>query len=255
MREGARLTKSTSGEPNFALMKRYQRLLGSLMYVTLQTRPDTMFPIGQLMRYASNPDDSHMRELIHLLRFFRPTIDKGIVFQALPEDENEEDEDIRRFKRLGVIQGYVDADFGGDVDTRRSATGYIFTLAQGPISWISKLQSTVSLSTCEAEYTAISIAGREALWLASMLESMEFGGVRPMKIFTDSEPALKLANNAQKHSRSKHIDIRVHWIRDAIQKGDIELQYISTDEMIADALTKALLKVKFDQHAKAMGVE
>ena len=255
MREGAHLSKSTSEEPNFTLMKRYQRLLGSLMYITLQTRPETSYSVGHLMRFASNPDDSHMRELTHLLRYFRPTIDKGIVFQALPEDENEEDEEIRNFKRLGTLKGYVDADFGGDLDTRRSTTGFIFTLGGGPISWVSKLQTTVSLSTCEAEYTAISIAGREALWLANLLESMGFGGVRPMAIYTDSEPAMKLAKNAQMHARSKHIDIRMHWIRDAIQNGDIELHYLSTEEMIADTLTKPLPKVKFDQHAKAMGVE
>ncbi|GFF71283.1 copia protein [Aspergillus udagawae] len=122
-----------------------------------------------------------------------------------------------------------------------------------PILWASKLQSVVSLSTCEAEYTAIVHAVKEAIWLTYLLKDISFGSVRPMQINTDSQPGMDLAHNAQFHACSKHIDINCHWIRDAIVKKQVFLQHFSLDKMIADLMTKPLGSLKFDQFFKALG--
>ncbi|KAF7164704.1 hypothetical protein CNMCM5623_009117 [Aspergillus felis] len=136
--------------------------------------------------------------------------------------------------KLGIVVGYVDADYAGCIDTRRSTTGYVFMFGNGPISWASKLQSVVSLSTCEAEYTAIVHAAKEAIWLTYLLED--------------------ITHNAQFHARSKHIDINCHWIREAIVKKQVFLQHLSSDKMIADLMTKPLGRLKFDQFFKALGL-
>jgi hypothetical protein len=152
-----------------------------------------------------------------------------------------------------VFIGYVDADYAGCIDTRRSTTGYVFTFGSGSISWASKLQSVVSLSTYEAEYTAIVHAAKEAIWLTYLLEDIGFGSVRPMRINTDSQPAMNLAHNAQFHARSMHIDINCHWIRDAIVKKQVFVQHFSLDKMIADLMTKPLSRLNLDQFFKALG--
>ncbi|KAF7184799.1 hypothetical protein CNMCM7691_006602 [Aspergillus felis] len=247
MEEGARLVKSDQPVGHdLELKERYGAGVGSVMYPMLQTRPDTAFAVGKLARYTANPDKTHYKHLIHLIRFFRRTLDIGIVYK--PHDAK----DVMH--KLGIVVGYVDADYAGCIDTRRSTTGYVFMFGNGPISWASKLQSVVSLSTCEAEYTAIVHAAKEAIWLTYLLEDISFDGVRPMQINTDSQPAMDLAHNAQFHARSKHIDINCHWIREAIVKKQVFLQHLSSDKMIADLMTKPLGRLKFDQFFKALGL-
>lgn len=114
-------------------------------------------------------------------------------------------------ERIGVVRGFSDADFAGCNDMRKLTTGWVFMFVNGPISWTSKLQTTVSLSTCEAEYYALLAAGKEAMWLLFLLEELGFYRVMPIEIRTDSEPAMKLAiNNIQLNTRTKHIDIACH---------------------------------------------
>jgi hypothetical protein len=183
---------------------------------------------------------------MRVLYYLREHPDYGITIQA----HNKADDT----SRLGKVVGYVDADFAGDHDNRRSTTGILFMLANAPISWSSKLQPTVSMSTCEAEYTAIAAAGREAIWIMNVLKDMGFQGVEPMTIYTDSESAIKLSINQQFHARTKHIDVQSHWIREAIANGKIRLEYKRTSDMLADVLTKALGRVKFEEMIKALNM-
>ncbi|GMP35489.1 hypothetical protein CsSME_00007899 [Camellia sinensis var. sinensis] len=137
------------------------------------------------------------------------------------------------------LEGYVDSDYAGDLDKRRSTTGYLFTLAKGPVSWRSTLQSTVALSTTEAEYMAVTEAFKEAMWLHGLIEDL---GIvqKHVEVFCDSQSAICLAKNQVHHARTKHIDVRFHFIREIVNEGDILLQKIGTADNPADMLTKHL---------------
>ena len=139
----------------------------------------------------------------------------------------------------GLIDGYVDADFGGDVDTQRSTTGFIFSLYGGPISWRSILQPITALSTTEAEYIRLTEATKEVIWLKGLLTEMGLTQ-EAIRVHCDSQSALLLAQNSVYHARTKHIDIRYHQIRELVEDGEVELVKVHTKENPADALTKVL---------------
>ena len=171
------------------------------------------------------------------LRYIKGTIDVGLVFEM---DSTGKQDCI----------GYVDSDYAGDLDKRRSTTGYVFTFSQAPVSWRSTLQSTVALSTTEAEYMAMTEAMKEAIWLQGLLDDL---GVDQdlLKINCDSMSAIYLAKNQVYHARTKHIDVRFHFVREILDEGDIELLKIHTSENPADMLTKVVSGVKF-AHCEAL---
>ena len=151
------------------------------------------------------------------------------------------------------MEGYSDADYAGDSDTRRSTTGFVFILNGGAISWNSRLQPTVAVSTTEAEYMASAQAVREALWLKKLLG--DFGiKVGAMPIYTDSQGALKLLKHPIASIRSKHIDVIHHFARERVSRKEVCFAYCSTDEMVADCFTKPLPVSKFMFCLSGMGV-
>ena len=150
--------------------------------------------------------------------------------------------------------GYSDADWGGDADNRHSTTGNLFLMAGGAISWLSKKQAVVALSTSEAEYIALSLATQEAVWLKRLLTELRVPN-QPVVLMEDNQGAIAIAKNPIAHSRTKHIDIRYHYIREALQDGEINLLYCPTDEMTADLLTKLIPKGKFEKLWSAMGMQ
>ena len=141
--------------------------------------------------------------------------------------------------------GYSDADWAGDVNDRKSTSGYVFKLSGAAISWRSKKQSCVALSTAEAEYIALASATQESVWLQELLSSMKETIVKPATIFEDNKSAICLAKNPQYHGRAKHIDIKHHFIRQRVQDGDIKLEFCKSEDMIADMLTKGLSSYQF----------
>lgn len=143
-----------------------------------------------------------------------------------------------------MCTGYVDADYDGQIERRRSTTGYVFTLAGGPISWRSTLQSTVALSSTEAEYMAVTEAFKEAIWLRGMLTNL--GIVQNhLIVHCDNQSAINLAKNSVYHARTKHIDVRHHFVRDIIEEGEILLKKIHTRDNPADMMTKVVSGTKF----------
>ncbi|KAJ0431334.1 putative RNA-directed DNA polymerase [Helianthus annuus] len=202
----------------------YRKLVGSLIYLTL-TRPDLSFSVGVLSRFMQCPRKPHMIAMKRVLRYIKGTVEQGVWFKR----ENEP-----------KLIGFCDADYAGDLNERRSTTGYVFMYGSGAVSWRSKRQPTVSLSTTEAEYRAAAVAAQECIWLVRLLRSLHQVVDYSVKMFCDNISAIKLAENPVFHDRTKHIEIYYHFIRERVLKEDIEMKAIKTTEQVADAFTKSL---------------
>jgi hypothetical protein len=153
-----------------------------------------------------------------------------------------------------VLTGYCDADYAADLDKRKSTSGYVFLLNNAAISWASKLQPTVAMSTCEAEFVAAATAAKEGLWLKTLLSEFT-GKVKPVQLFVDNQGALKLIHHPYSHQRTKHIDIAYRFIQDRVERGEIFCEYIRTDKMVADCMTKAVPLAKLTDNIRDMGMK
>jgi hypothetical protein len=151
------------------------------------------------------------------------------------------------------LQGYCDADYAGDKDTRRSTTGYVFTLNGGAICWSSRLQPTVAVSTTEAEYMAAAQAVKEGLWVRKLMMDLDMG-VQTVTIQCDNQGAIKLLKHPIASARSKHIDVMHHFARERVYRGEVQFVYCGTEGMIADIMTKAIPISKFEFCRKGMGL-
>lgn len=211
----------------------YRELVGALMYLAVCTRPDIAYVVSNLSQYNSCYDESHWIAAKRVLKYLKGTANVGLHFK----------------KNLESVKGYVDADWANCQNDRRSYTGYAFILGGSPISWESRKQRTVALSSTEAEYMALSEAAKEAMYLARFLREIGFVELANVNLFCDNNGARKLAENPVYHNRTKHIDVRHHFVREVLQCGYLQVNYISTEEMAADILTKGLSKVK---HAKCL---
>ena len=210
----------------------YANAVGSLMYAMVCTRPDISQAVSMVSRYMHDPGKMHWQAVKWILRYIHGTVDFGLKF--------EKDSRARQH-----VFGYVDSDYAGDLDKRRSTTGYVFTLAGGPVCWRSTLQSTVALSTTEAEYMAATEAIKEAIWLHGLISDL--GIVQDhVDVFCDSQSAIHLAKNQVHHSRTKHIDVRFHFVREILDEGTILLKKIGTADNPADMLTKIVTRIKFE---------
>lgn len=218
----------------------YLQLLGSIAYAAIGTRPDLAYAIGVLSQFGANPGSAHWTALKRLIRYLKGTADLGLVLGGL--------DDV-------VVTGWSDSDWAADLDSRRSIAGFTFDIAGGMVSWSSKKQPTVALSTAEAEYMAMAHASKEAIWLRTLLSEIGFPQESPSTIHVDNQGAIALANNPVHHARTKHIDIRHHFIRERIQSQEIELVYCPTDQMIADVLTKGLAKPKHEGFVSDLGLD
>ncbi|KAE8725113.1 hypothetical protein F3Y22_tig00009009pilonHSYRG00067 [Hibiscus syriacus] len=225
----SQLSPKTNVERVYMAKVPYANAVGSLMYAMVCTRPDISQAVGVVSRYMHDPGEGHWQAVKWILRYLQQTVDVGLVF--------EQDEALGQ-----CMVGYVDSDYAGDLDKRRSTTGYLFTLAKAPVSWKSTLQSTVALSTTEAEYMAVSEAVKEAIWLNGLMEDL--GVVQShISLYCDSQSAIHLAKNQVYHSRTKHIDVRYHFVREIFEEGKILLQKITTSENPADMMTKVATEV------------
>ena len=164
-----------------------------------------------------------------IMRYLRGTMDLGLRYIKGCESE---------------CIGYSDADWAGDTNDRRSTSGYMFHIAGAAISWKSKKQSCVALSTAEAEYMALASAAQEAVWIQRLLNDLHDNSAEPMVINEDNQAAISMAKNPQFHGRVKHVDIKYHFVRELVENGQVRLTYCPTENMIADMLTKGLTKDK-----------
>eukprot|EP00253_Pinus_taeda_P026176 PITA_26176 len=216
----------------------YRQLIGSLMYL-VNTRPDICFAVNTMSQFMCEPRKVHWVAAKHILRYLQGTMDYGL--------------DYRQGDGVRLV-GYTDSNWAGCASDRKSTSGCCFGLGSVVVSWFSRKQQSVALSSAEAEYMAASLASCEAIWLRKLLFGLFGQRLRPSVIYCDNQSCIELTENPVFHDRSKHIGIRYHFIRDYVQKGAVKLEYISTNEQVADILTKALPRGKHVYFRDKIGV-
>ena len=218
----------------------YQSAVGSLLYLAMWTRPDIAYAVGMVSKYCSKPSKEHWTAVKRIMHYLQGTVDYGLCYDKGSHSK---------------CTGYSDADWAGDIDDRRSTSGYVFSMSGGAISWRSKRQTCVSLSTAEAEYIALASAAQEAVWLQRLLQDMKAVPSRPMIINEDNQSAIALTKNPQFHGRTKHVDIKFHYIREQVEQQNIKLVFCPSDNMMADFLTKGLTREKFCKNREMTGLK
>ena len=236
---GRQLRKATEDDEEVDT-HRYQEIVGCLIYASITTRPDISHAVNVLSQHMAKPNKEHLSAAKRVLRYLRGTTDVGIIFRKSDNFE---------------LVGYSDADWAGDVDSRKSTSGYVFLLGGNIISWASKKQPVVALSTTEAEYIALCLATQEAIWLRRLCASVGQAQTKPTKILEDNQGTISMSRNPRDNSRTKHIDIKYHFVREAVEKNETDIVHCRTQEMVADTLTKGLPKPAFERHRNSMNIE
>ena len=216
----------------------YKQIIGSLMYLTA-TRPDVMFVVSLISRYMEHPTKIHLQTAKKILRYLKGTVDYGVFYK---KGGNED------------LVAYTDSDYAGDLDDRKSTSGYVFLLSSGAVSWSSKKQPVVSLSTTEAEFIAAAGCACQTVWLRRILEKLGHTQRNSTTVYCDNSSAIKLAKNPVMHGRSKHIDVRFHFLRELTKDGTVQLVYCNTQEQVADVMTKPLKLDVFVKLRNLLGV-
>jgi hypothetical protein len=206
----------------------YRRIIGSLQYLSL-TRPDICFAVNKLSQFMHKPTVTHWAATKRLLRYLKRTIFHGIhILKAAAP----------------CLTTYSDADWAGNIDDRTSTSAYITFLGCNPISWSSKKQRAVARSSTEAEYRALANGASETLWLLALFHELGFPLTVPPSLLCDNLGATHLSFNPVQHSRMKHIQIDLHFVRDQVQKGILHVRHVHTQDQLADLLTKPLSRTR-----------
>ena len=231
----------------------YREILGSLRYLVSCTRPDLCYITGYLSRFMQNPGKAHWEALIQVFRYLKTTSTLGLVYKHQNNNTLQ-------------LQGWCDADYNGDKDTRHSTSGYVFTIAGGAISWKSKKQNTVALSSTEAEFIAAAYATKEGVWLQRLLYELinhplnNASHLSPkFTLEIDNQSCITLLKAPKHHENTKHIDYKYFYVKEMIEgtKEDspiLVVNYTPTTKQVADFLTKALTKAKFQFCANEIGM-
>ena len=241
MDPNVRLTsaQSPSTTEEIAAMRNipYHEAVGSLMYATLGTRPDICFAVQTVSRFNSKPGLAHWEAVKRIFRYLKGTRDLWLAYGGAKKE----------------MLGYADAD-GSMGEDRKAISGYAFLVNGGAVSWSAKRQELISLSTTESKYIAATYAAKEALWLRQLILQL-FGIILDATtLFSDNQSAIALTKEHQYHARTKHIDVRFHFICWIVEEGKVRLVYCPTEEMVADILTKALPSTKVKHFARELGL-
>jgi hypothetical protein len=229
------------GEISERVTTSYATLIGSLMYLAIGTRPDIAYSVQRLAQFTQNPKPVHWTAVKRIFRYLKGTRTLGITYEGSNELNNEE------------LNIYCDADWASDSD-RKSISGYVLTLAGGAVAWSSKKQTTVALSTAEAEYVAATHCAKQVIWHRSLLNEAEIPLPSTSTIFSDNQAAVSIAHHPEHHARTKHINIAYHFLRDLVQNGTLNLVYINTEYNLADIFTKSLPKAVHQDLTYEIGI-
>ena len=206
------------------------------------------FAAGKLARFCEKPQQKHWIAVKRVFRYLSGSTDLGLLFDGTSPLE---------------LSGYSDLDWAGDLGDRKSTGGFVFSMANGPVSWSSRKQTIVAASSCEAEYISLSTASKEAIWLRRLandvLRCAPTQGIMikskdPTPLKSDNQGAIALAQNESINRRNKHIDIAYHFVRDAVKRGEVVLEYVPTTAMVADVFTKPLGRVLFEKFCLGIGL-
>ena len=213
--------------------RRFREIVGSLIYAMTCTRPDLCWVVTKLSQHLDDPSDADWVMVKHVLRYVKGTLQHKLYYSKSESGL--------------LLSGHSDSDWGSSLDDRRSTTGYVFTLNPNgpPISWKSKKQATVALSSCEAEYMALAAATQEALFLHQLLD--RFLNQTSVNVYVDNQGTIALASRRSTEKGSKHIDIRYHFLREQVFSGFLNLLYVPSEDNIADIMTKPCSKVKLQK--------
>ena len=211
------------------------------MYIMIGTCPNISFAVGCLSCYLINPSKRHWDQALCILNYLRVTWNLVISYSQNSSNGL-------------TLCSFSNSDWAGDKDGSRSTSGYVWMLSGGPISWKSRLQPIVTLSSTEAEYITVTVAAQEGIWLCRVMGKLGFKQVGAMDLAVNNEGVIALSENLQAHPRTKHIRLRYHFIWQYVQEGVIKAYYVSTHKNIADIFTKNLLKDKFLELRQAMGL-
>lgn len=218
--------------------ERFQSLVGGLLYLSVNTRPDIAISTSILGRQVSKPTNADWTEAKRVLRYLKAT---SVLKLELGANE-------------GELQGYADADWAGNVKDRKSNSGYLFRLGGGTISWCARKQACVALSSTEAEYVSLAESCRELLWIKKLLKDFGEPVQNPVQIFEDNQSCIKMLDQNAGLKRSKHVDTKFHFVRDLAEKHDINVTYCPSADMLADMLTKPLNRVKLEDIRGRIGL-
>lgn len=220
----------------------YLNAVGALMYLATSTRPDIAYSVGVLARYNSNPGIAHWKAVKHVFRYLKGSMDYKLVYSGSGPSRE-------------LFVTYTDADHGGNKDNGKSTGGYLVCVGNGAISWSSKLQPVVSISTTEAEYYAAVEAGKEILWLRNLLGELGYSFPTASTLLIDNQSTVTVTKNPEHFGRMKHMDLRYFWLRDEVETGNIIPKFVPTGDNPADLLTKPLPRLKVASFRRMMGIE
>ncbi|KAI3516558.1 hypothetical protein L1887_15477 [Cichorium endivia] len=238
MEHKTKLTKD--GDGDLVNPTEYRSIVGGLRYLT-NTRPDLSFAVGVVSRFMEKPTMAHLQVVKGIPRYIKGTLDHGLAYTKGEEQV--------------TITGYSDSDLANDVIDRKSTGGMAFYLNGNLVSWSSQKQRCVALSSCEAEFMAATTTACQGIWLRRLVSNITGQKIPPVTIYVDNRSALDLMKNLVFHGRSKHIDIRYHFIRECVENGEITVNHVCSKEQKADILTKAMAKIKHEEMRSLIGVK
>ncbi|CAJ2670756.1 unnamed protein product [Trifolium pratense] len=209
------------------------------MYL-LATRPDLAFSVCLVARFMDRPTEIHEAALKRILRYVKGTAGYGVLYKKTSDELQ--------------LSAWTDSDYAGDLDDRKSTSGYLFMLGSGAISWSSRKQPIVTLSTTEAEFVAAASCSCQCVWLGNVLKHLRISQKNTTIINCDNSSSIKLSKNPILHGRCKHIDVRFHFLRDLAKDGIIELVHCRTQDQLADIMTKPLKLDTFCDLRSKMGM-
>lgn len=234
----SQLSKDEEGNP--VNPTEFKSIVGGLRYM-VHTRPEIAYVVGIVSRYMERPTVLHLNAFKRILRYLEGTLEFGLVYS--------------RGTGNYLLSGFFDSDMAGSIHDRKSTGGLLFYLNESLITWVSQKQRCVALSSCEAEFMAATTAACQGIWLRKLLSYITYVGIGPVVIYVDNRSAIDLAKNPVFHGHNKHIDLRFHYIRECVERGDIIIKHVCSEKQHADVLTKPMTTVKFEQMRQLLGVK
>ncbi len=218
---------------------RYQRLVGKLIYLS-HTRPDIAYAVNVVSQFMHNPSEDHMNAVIRILRYLKSSPGKGLMFSKIDH--------LR-------VEGYTDADWAGSVSDRKSTSGYFTFVGGNLVTWRSKKQNVVALSSAEAEFRGIAKGLCELLWLKQLLTEIGFAPSCEMDLFCDNKAAIDISHNPVQHDRTKHVEVDRHFIKQNLETKVVRFPFVKSEDQLADILTKAVCSTSFYNSLDKLGIK